>query len=306
MLGQIWKTASYGVVRNFPHCLSPNLLESCSRRFITNIFLFCNAVGVVWVFKLAPTRQLVITFQRVRSHAIRLWSFQQSSRLGSHNFLSVKVCGDHLLWTSFGICEDTKTLSRTLSAGDVACLKTSSLTRLILGCVGHSSWFATINIAYLVSFVVLIHDSISRVKWVRATFRFSFYFCHVVVIVSSVTARVPSRLVAHLGLGAVNVINFHCFTRGSTCHRIHLRPTSVDIVDVHLVSDESRRCCRSDFNFRNLVVWIQGIISLSFRLKLDNLGSCPLYVVSFQVCFRFVKSYMECARARSVDVPVLV
>ena len=110
----------------------------------------------------------------------------------------------------------------------------------------------------------------------------------------------------HLGFGAVNVMDFHSFTRGSTCHLVDFWFASFNIVCVHLVSDEFGRRCSSNFNFRNLIVRIQGVIALPLRLELHDLRRCSLNVICFQVRFLFVKAYVERTWARSVNVPVLV
>ena len=110
----------------------------------------------------------------------------------------------------------------------------------------------------------------------------------------------------HLCSSALNVINFHDITSWTTLHSISLRLTSVNIINRHGITDELGRGCRADFDFSQLIVGVQWVISLPLGLELNDLRSGARDILSCQVGLILVEVNMECSRARSVNIPVWI
>lgn len=110
----------------------------------------------------------------------------------------------------------------------------------------------------------------------------------------------------HVGLSSFDVVKSHWVARLPTRHYVSPGPCLVDVVDFHGVSEELGRRGWPDFNLWQVVIWVQRIVSLSFRLELDNLRCSSTNVICLKVRLFLVEADVEGARARSVDVPVLV
>ena len=105
---------------------------------------------------------------------------------------------------------------------------------------------------------------------------------------------------------AVDIVDVHDVTSLAASHDISLGLAALNVVDSHGVADELGRSCWSDLDLRQIVIWVQRIISLSRGLELDNLGSGSMNIIGRQVCLVLVQTHMEGTWSRAVDVPVLV
>ena len=74
-----------------------------------------------------------------------------------------------------------------------------------------------------------------------------------------------------LSFRASNVIGFHDIACGTTLHGIGLRPATLDIIDGHGVTDELRWSCWANLDLSQLIIGVQGVISLPLGLELDDL-----------------------------------
>ena len=205
---------------------------------------------------------LVASIKRVAS-TLRADSLKQGAGLSTLDSLSVHAVGDHLFGATSGVGEDTESLGRCLGASDVSSLQASAPVRSILGRLGHTSWFAAVDRADFESLTILSCVSVSRIKRVGASFRFSLNLSHIVVIVGSETASVLSGLMSLLSFSACNVINFHDIAGSATSHGVGLGLGLLDIIDLHGITDELRRSDRASLDIRKLIGRVQRVVGSS-------------------------------------------
>ena len=198
---------------------------------------------------------------------------------------------------SLHVGKDTQSLGRSLCAGDVGSMKTATEGLSILGRLREARRYASFDAADLVALATVVYDSIGRVERVGAALRLALHFRDVCVVVGCETAGVLARLVSCLSTRSFNVIELHHVASGSTCHRVSLGPSLVDVVDGHGVANKLRRSRGANFHLRQVVRGIQRVVALSLRLELDNLWSGALNVASLQVRLVLVEPNVEGARA---------
>jgi hypothetical protein len=109
-----------------------------------------------------------------------------------------------------------------------------------------------------------------------------------------------------LSLSALDVVKPHGVTCLAASHDVGPGPAPVDVVDVHGIADELRRGSRTHLNLGNVVLWVQRVVALPLRLEFDDLRGCSVDITRRQVGLVLVETNVEGARARTVNVPVLV
>ena len=109
-----------------------------------------------------------------------------------------------------------------------------------------------------------------------------------------------------LGACARNVVHFHDITCHSTLHRVSLGSRLVDIVNIHGVANELGRGGREYFDLRNVISWVQWVISISFGLEFDDLGRGKWQVVCLKIGLVLVETDVKSSWTRSVDIPIRI
>lgn len=285
------------------HLLCACLCEGRLGLLHRGVFFLGNAIRVVRVFQLSPTWHLIVTVEGV-ALSVSLRTLQKSARLGSKDVLCVKIGRSHLVLTSLDVGENSETLCRSLSTGDISSLETSTVGRSIFGRIWHPSGLATVDGSDLSGFAVLIHYGVGWVERVRATLRLSLNLGHISVVISGETADVLSWLVSLLCTSALDVIDQENVAGLSAGHGISLWPCLVDVVDCHRVPDVPWWSSWSDLDLSELVARVQWVVTLTLRLELYDLWCGTLYVASLQVSLVFVQTNVQSSWTTSVNVPV--
>ena len=109
-----------------------------------------------------------------------------------------------------------------------------------------------------------------------------------------------------LGACARNVVHFHDIARRSTFHCVRLGPRLFDIVNIHGVTNELGRSGRAYFDLRDSIVGVQWVVSSSFGLELDDLGSSKWQIVCLKIGLVLVEADVKSSWTRPVDIPVRI
>lgn len=109
-----------------------------------------------------------------------------------------------------------------------------------------------------------------------------------------------------LGTSPRNIIEFHRVACRSAGHNVSFRSALVNVVNSHSVADKLWWGGWALLNLRNPIGGIQRVIALPLRLELNDLGLGSVKVLSLEISLVLDESNMQCARARPIDIPVLI
>ena len=121
---------------------------------------------------------------------------------------------------------------------------------------------------------------------------------HWVVVVSFAEAFLSLfDLMAERGYSTINVGDVHDVSSFNVVKRLLAWSCPRDIVNCHLIPDESHWFSCQKFSFLKFVGWVQRISIKSLSLKLDTLWLCSFDIIDFHLVVRFVQPTMQVPRA---------